>query len=77
LFLDKTHGRSEETLEATNVMRTADGQRLEQRVKVLGEREYVLPGPMERDVYVEIAKLVHRAGAYRSTGRWVSAYTNC
>src|SRR3954468_13695188 len=62
MFLYKTRGRSEESLEATNVIRTPDGQRLEQYVRVVGGRDYGLPGPTERDVYVGIMKLVHRAG---------------
>jgi hypothetical protein len=68
LFLYKTRGRSEESLEATNVIRTADGQRLEQYIKVVGGREYGLPGPVERDVHVAIMKLVHRAGGMPSDG---------
>jgi hypothetical protein len=68
LFLYKTRGRSEESLEATNVIRTADGQRLEQYVKVVGGREYGLPGPTERDVHVAIMKLVHRAGGMPPDG---------
>jgi hypothetical protein len=68
LFLYKTRGRSEESLEATNVIRTADGQRLEQYIKVVGGREYGLPGPTERDVHVAIMKLVHRAGGMPSDG---------
>src|SRR5215212_10069123 len=62
MFLYKTRGRSEESLEATNVIRTPNGQRLEQYVRVVGGRDYGLPGPTERDVYVGIMKLVHRAG---------------
>src|SRR5215207_1659440 len=68
IFLYKTRGRSEETLEATNVISTPDGQRLEQYVKVVGGREYGLPGPTERDVYVGIMKLVHRSGGMPSDG---------
>jgi hypothetical protein len=68
IFLYKTRGRSEESLEATNVIRTSDGQRLEQHVKVVGGREYGLPGPTERDVYVGIMKLVHRAGGMPPDG---------
>lgn len=68
IFLYKIRGRSEESLEATNVIRTSDGQRLEQHVKVVGGREYGLPGPTERDVYVGIMKLVHRAGGMPPTG---------
>src|SRR5215213_6280459 len=68
MFLYKTRGRSEESLEATNVIRTPDGQRLEQYVKVVGGREYGLPGPTERDVYVGIMKLVHRAGGLPPDG---------
>jgi Replication initiator protein A len=69
MFLYKTRGRSEESLEATNVIRTQDGQRLEQYVKVVGGREYGLPGPTERDVYVGIMKLVHRAGGIPPDGK--------
>src|SRR5215210_8338078 len=69
LFLYKTRGRSEESLEATNVIRTLDGQRLEQYVRVVGGREYGLPGPTERDVYVGIMKLVHRAGGIPPDGK--------
>jgi len=69
MFLYKTRGRSEESLEATNVIRTPDGQRLEQYVKVVGGREYGLPGPTERDVYVGIMKLVHRAGGIPPDGK--------
>src|SRR5437588_4627395 len=68
LFLYKTRGRSEESLEATNVICTADGQRLEQYIKVVGGREYGLPGPTERDVHVAIMKLVHRARGMPSVG---------
>ncbi len=68
LFLYKTRGRSEESVEATNIIRTADGQRLEQYVKVIGGREYGLPGPAERDVHVAIMKLVHRAGGMPPDG---------
>src|SRR5215207_4698204 len=68
IFLYKTRGRSEESLEATNVISTPDGQRLEQHVKVVGGREYGIPGPTERDVYVGIMKLVHRAGGMPSDG---------
>src|SRR5215207_1603755 len=68
IFLYKTRGRSEESLEATNIMRTPDGQRMEQYVKVVGGREYGLPGPTERDVYVGIMKLVHRAGGMPPDG---------
>ena len=68
LFLYKTRGRSEESLEATNVISCADGQRLEQYVKVVGGREYGLPGPTERDVHVAIMKLVHRAGGMPPEG---------
>jgi hypothetical protein len=68
IFLYKIRGRSEESLEATNVIRTSDGQRLEQHVKVVGGREYGLPGPTERDVYVGIMKLVHRAGGMPPDG---------
>src|SRR5215218_2674406 len=69
MFLYKMRGRSEESLEATNVIRTPDGQRLEQHVKVVGGREYGLPGPTERDVYVGIMKLVHRAGGIPADGK--------
>ncbi len=62
LFLYKARGRSEESLEATNVIRTPNGQRVEQYVKVVGGREYGLPGPVDRDVHVGVMKLVHRAG---------------
>src|SRR5918911_3446676 len=68
LFLYKTRGRTEESLEATNVIRTAEGQRLEQYIKVVGGREYGLPGPTERDVHVAIMKLVHRAGGMPPDG---------
>jgi Replication initiator protein A len=69
MFLYKTRGRSEESLEATNVIRTPDGQRLEQYVRVVGGRDYGLPGPTERDVYVGIMKLVHRAGGIPADGK--------
>ncbi len=68
LFLYKTRGRSEESLEATNVIHTPDGQRLEQYVKVVGGREYGIPGPAERDAHVGIMKLVHRAGGMPPDG---------
>ena len=68
LFLYKTRGRSEESLEATNIIRAADGQRLEQYIKVVGGREYGLPGPSERDVHVAVMKLVHRAGGMPPDG---------
>jgi hypothetical protein len=68
LFLYKTRRRSEESLEATNVIRTPDGQRLEQYVKVVGGREYGIPGPVDRDVHVGIMKLVHRAGGMPPDG---------
>ncbi len=68
LFLYKTRGRSEESLETTNIIHTPDGQRLEQYVKVVGGREYGIPGPAERDVHVGIMKLVHRAGGMPSDG---------
>jgi hypothetical protein len=68
LFLYKTRRRSEESLEATNVIRTLDGQRLEQYVKVVGGREYGIPGPVDRDVHVGIMKLVHRAGGMPPDG---------
>src|SRR5919112_1416902 len=62
LFLYKVRGRSEESLEAKNVIRTPDGQRLEQSVKVVAGREYGMPGPVGRDIHVGIMKLVHQAG---------------
>ena len=68
LFLYKARGRSEESLEATNVVRTPDGQRLEQSVKVVAGREYGMPGPVDRDVHVGIMKLVHRAGGLPPDG---------
>lgn len=68
LFLCKSRGRSEESLEATNVVETPDGQRLEQYVKVVGGREHGIPGPTERDVHVGIMKLVHRAGGIPADG---------
>jgi hypothetical protein len=68
LFLYKTRRRSEESLEATNVIRTPDGRRLEQYVKVVGGREYGIPGPVDRDVHVGIMKLVHRAGGMPPDG---------
>lgn len=68
LFLYKSRGRSEDSLEATNVIRTPDGQRVEQYVKVVGGREYGLPGPGDRDVHVGIMKLVHRAGGLPPDG---------
>src|SRR5919112_1156400 len=68
LFLYKARGRSEESLEATNVIRTPDGQRLEQSVKVVAGREYGMPGPVDRDVHVGIMKLVHRAGGLPPDG---------
>lgn len=68
LFLYKARGRSEESLEAMNVVRTPDGQRLEQTVKVVAGREYGMPGPVDRDVHVGIMKLVHRAGGLPSDG---------
>jgi hypothetical protein len=57
--------RSEESLEATNIIRTPNGQRLEQHLKVVGGREYGLPGPTEQHVYVAIIELVYR---YRAGG---------
>ncbi len=68
LFLYKTRGRNEESLEAKNVIRTPEGQRLEQYVKVVGGREYGLPGPVDRDVHVGIMKLVHRMGGMPQDG---------
>lgn len=68
LFLYKARGRSEESLEAMNVVRTPDGQRLEQTVKVVAGREYGMPGPVDRDVHVGIMKLVHRAGGLPPDG---------
>ena len=68
LFLYKARGRSEESLEATNVIQTPDGQRLEQSVKVVAGREYGMPGPVDRDVHVGIMKLVHRAGGLPPDG---------
>lgn len=68
LFLCKSRGRSEESLEATNVIETPDGQRLEQYVKVVGGREHGIPGPTERDVHVGVMKLVHRAGGIPADG---------
>ncbi len=68
LFLYKARGRSEESIEATNVIRTPDGKRIEQYVKVVGGREYGLPGPVDRDVHVGIMKLVHRAGGLPPDG---------
>jgi hypothetical protein len=68
LFLYKTRRRSEESLEAKNVIRTPDGRRLEQYVKVVGGREYGIPGPVDRDVHVGIMKLVHRAGGMPPDG---------
>ena len=68
LFLYKTRGRNEESLEAKNLIRTLEGQRLEQYVKVVGGREYGLPGPVDRDVYVGIMKLVHRMGGMSQDG---------
>jgi hypothetical protein len=68
LFLYKARGRSEESLEATNTIRTPDGQRLEQSVKVVAGREYGMPGPVDRDVHVGIMKLVHRAGGLPPDG---------
>ena len=68
LFLYKTRNRLEESLEATNVISTPDGRRLEQYVKVVGGREYGIPGPVDRDVHVGIMKLVHRAGGMPPDG---------
>src|SRR3954452_19810495 len=68
LFLYKARGRSEESLEAKNVIRTPDGQRLEQSVKVVAGREYGMPGPVDRDIHVGIMKLVHRAGGLPPDG---------
>lgn len=68
LFLYKARGRSEESLEATNFIRTPDGQRIEQYVKVVGGREYGIPGPVDRDVHVGIMRLVHRAGGLPPDG---------
>lgn len=69
LFLSKTRERTEESLEATNVVRTAEGQRLEQYVRVVAGREYGMPGPIDRDVYVSVMKLVHRKGGMPPDGR--------
>lgn len=69
LFLSKTRGRTEGTLEATNVVRTPEGQRLEQYVKVMAGLEYGMPGPIDRDVYVSVMKLVHRKGGMPANGR--------
>lgn len=69
LFLSKTRDRTEESLEATNVIRTAEGQRLEQYVRVVGGREYGMPGPIDRDVYVAVMKLLHRSGGMPADGR--------
>ncbi len=68
LFLYKTRARTEESLEAKNVICTTGGQRLEQYVKVVGGREYGLPGPVDRDVHVGIMKLVHRMGGMPQDG---------
>ena len=68
LFLYKVRGRSEESLEAKNVILTPDGQRLEQSVKVVAGREYGMPGPVDRDIHVGIMKLVHRAGGLPPDG---------
>jgi hypothetical protein len=68
LFLYKVRSRSEESLEATNVISMPDGQRVEQYVKVIGGREYGLPGPVDRDVHVAIMKLVHRTGGLPPDG---------
>src|SRR5215210_7025843 len=68
LFLYKVRGRSEESLEAKNVIRMPDGQRLEQSVKVVAGREYGMPGPVDRDIHVGIMKLVHRAGGLPPDG---------
>lgn len=69
LFLSKTRGRTEGSLEARNVVRTPEGQRLEQYVKVVAGREYGMPGPIDRDVYVSVMKLVHRKGGMPTDGR--------
>jgi hypothetical protein len=69
LFLSKTRGRTEGSLEARNVIRTPEGQRLEQYVKVVAGREYGMPGPIDRDVYVSVMKLVHRKGGMPTDGR--------
>src|SRR5215210_1134044 len=68
LFLYKTRRRSEESLEATNVIRTPDGQRLEQYVKVVGGREYGIPGPVDRDVPFRNNKPVARAWGMPTEG---------
>jgi hypothetical protein len=60
--------RSEESLEATNIIRTPEGQPLEQHVKVVGGREDGLPGPTEQHVYVAIMELVYRAEGCGPTG---------
>lgn len=69
LFLSKTRDRTEESLEARNVVRTPEGQRLEQYVRVVAGREYGMPGPIDRDVYVSVMKLVHRKGGMPTDGR--------
>lgn len=69
LFLFKSRDRVEESLEARNTILTADGQRLQQYVKVTGGRELGLPGPSDRDVYVAAMRHVHQNGGMPADGR--------
>src|SRR5215216_3389165 len=61
----------EEFLQARNTIITEDGRRLDQYVKVTGGREFGLPGPADRDVYVAVMRHVHRNGGMPADG-WVS-----
>jgi len=71
IFLFKSRDRVEESLQARNTIITEDGRRLDQYVKVTGGREFGLPGPADRDVYVAVMRHVHRNGGMPADG-WVS-----
>jgi hypothetical protein len=69
LFLFKSRDRVEESLEVRNTILTTNGQRLQQYVKVTGGREFGLPGPADRDVYVATMRHVHQRGGMPPDGR--------
>ena len=69
LFLFKTRDRNEEFIEARDTVVTAKGERLRQYVKVTGGREFGLPGPADRDVYVAVMRHVRRDGGMPPDGQ--------
>lgn len=68
IFLFKSRNRQEQEYEAFNVIRAADGRRLEQYWKITAHKDFGLPTPQDRDVYVALMKLIHLRGGMPSDG---------